>query len=487
MSSFFVNISLMLFLMYMASLVYKYAIFRCSARTKEVLFIALAIFAGWGAMHYGVQLSESVRLDMRILPLIVAPMFVRSRLSIVMIGVGIGLARLTFGLQAAAWVGFVNLSLMGVLLAALMQLLESKRFSFAKRMTAVILAMNTWNVLFLSVFGVMPTMEYLSDVVPPTYALSLSYGFLFVFVLREFIVEAGRKEALEQANAKLRDQYRIAEERSSELALAKLALEDTNEQLRRSSQYKTDFLANMSHELRTPLNSMIVFSQLLEENAEARFSPEEVRYAGIIRSSGEQLLSMINDVLDLSRVDAGRMELEFDVQSIAEIVQQLEYVFGSLAGQKGLAFATRVEDAVPEFLRTDGRRLYQILQNLLANALKFTESGEVRLTVGLAGLIHGQAGVREVVFAVEDTGIGIAADKQAYIFEAFRQADGSTSRLYGGSGLGLAISQRFAHMLGGRIEVASEEGRGSRFTLHMPLPAPEGAAAARLPVVPGSR
>ncbi len=266
---------------------------------------------------------------------------------------------------------------------------------------------------------------------------------------------------LEQTNSQLEEQTQLLEVQRNDLSRAKIAVETKAEELERASRYKSDFLANMSHELRTPLNSSLILSKLLGDNPTGNLTPEQVRYAQTIHSSGNDLLALINDILDLSKIEAGHMEMHPEPAPVARLVADLTRVFEPVAKQKGLTFATSVADDCPEIIETDRQRFEQVLRNLLSNALKFTEQGEVELTVR-------RAGQGRLAFAVRDTGIGIAADKQRDVFEAFHQADGTISRKYGGTGLGLSISRELARLLGGEIQLESRPGEGSTFTIVLP-------------------
>ncbi|WP_203876013.1 ATP-binding protein, partial [Planobispora takensis] len=310
--------------------------------------------------------------------------------------------------------------------------------------------------------------------------------------LRERSDELQRQqEELRRSNAELEDkaallakQNRAIEIQNFQIEQARRTLEERAEQLAISSRYKSEFLANMSHELRTPLNSLLVLAKLLTENTEGNLTAQQVEFARTIHGAGSALLQLINDILDLSKVEAGRMDIHPQQISLPKLVDYLESTFAPLAQDKGLSFAVQVDPSVPQELRTDEQRLQQVLRNLLSNAIKFTPNGEVRLRV-----IHAQPDVAFVdetlrdaggilAFEVVDTGIGIAADKLEVIFEAFRQADGTTSRKYGGTGLGLSICREIARLLGGEIHVISEVGGGSTFTLYLP-PSYGGPLAAR--------
>ncbi|BCF91883.1 response regulator [Paraburkholderia largidicola] len=282
-------------------------------------------------------------------------------------------------------------------------------------------------------------------------------------------LEAQQAE-LEQTNVQLEDYAKRLERQKSDLLEAQDELAANAARLEQSSRYKSEFLANMSHELRTPLNSSLILARLLQENRTGNLTEEQVRYAETIHASNSDLLVLINDILDLSKVEAGQISIDSETVPVDSMLQSLREMFEPMAAAKHLQFSVERAPGVPETFVTDGQRVTQILRNLLSNALKFTEHGEVALTVG--------AGDADTLrFDVRDTGIGIAADKLELIFEAFQQADGSTSRHYGGSGLGLSISREFARLLGGRVSVASEPGKGSVFTLWLPLQGPADAQA----------
>ncbi|GHH00237.1 histidine kinase [Comamonas sp. KCTC 72670] len=279
---------------------------------------------------------------------------------------------------------------------------------------------------------------------------------------------------LEEKATLLEEQNRRVEEKNNEVERARVSLEEKAEQLTVISKYKSEFLANMSHELRTPLNSLLILAKLLSDNKDGNLSSKQVEYANTIYASGGDLLSLINEILDLSKVEAGKMQVEPRDIVLTELNQFIERSFLPVAEQKGLSFTVEVAPGSPRHIRTDPQRLQQVLKNLLSNAFKFTDEGGVQLEVKLA-----EAGSRfdhpvlrasrqVLAFVVTDTGIGIAKDKQRLIFEAFQQADGSTARKYGGTGLGLSISREIAKLLGGEIQVSSEPGRGSSFTLFLP-------------------
>jgi signal transduction histidine kinase/DNA-binding response OmpR family regulator/CHASE3 domain sensor protein len=265
-----------------------------------------------------------------------------------------------------------------------------------------------------------------------------------------------QQEELQQANTELEERGMLLEERNDEIR-------KKADELELSTRYKSEFLANMSHELRTPLNSILLLSRLLAENAEETLNADQVEYARVIQASGNGLLGLIDEILDLSKIEAGQMTLEYLTVSVQEITAELQSLFGMLAREKDLAFIVDIAPDVPLTLETDRVRLGQILKNLISNALKFTQQGNITLAISRATDLVGG-----LCFSVKDTGIGIAPDKQALVFEAFQQADGSTKRKYGGTGLGLSISRELARLLGGDITLNSQVGQGSTFTLCIP-------------------
>ena len=287
---------------------------------------------------------------------------------------------------------------------------------------------------------------------------------------------------LEATNSQLEEHARLLEDQKEALSDSQRELVGKAADLERSSQYKSEFLANMSHELRTPLNSTLILAKLLADNKEGNLTEEQVRFASTIGSAGNDLLVLINDVLDLSKIEAGKAEVEVDRVTLPRLVDSLARTFQPMAAEKGLAFSAALEPGAPERIETDGQRLGQILKNLLSNAVKFTDTGEVTLRVRAAG-------DDAVAFAVGDSGIGIDAEQHELVFDAFRQADGSTHRKYGGTGLGLSISRDLAELLGGAISLHSAIGRGSVFTLTLPrvyVPPAESAAAAEPAIAPKS-
>ncbi|HTU43545.1 MAG TPA: HAMP domain-containing protein [Bryobacteraceae bacterium] len=289
-------------------------------------------------------------------------------------------------------------------------------------------------------------------------------------------------EELQKTNAQLQEKALLlaeqnmeVETKNREIEQAKQALEEKAEQLALTSKYKSEFLANMSHELRTPLNNLLILARVLADNADRNLNPKQVKFAETIHSSGTDLLALINDILDLSKIESGKMDVEVGNIRFVEVQDYCTRTFRHVADGKGLEFGIDVEPQLAnEVIRTDAKRLQQVLKNLLSNALKFTEHGSVRLRIdpvtsgwSVAHPVLSKA-KSVIAFSVADTGIGIAHEKQRIIFEAFQQADGTTSRKYGGTGLGLSISRELARLLGGEIRLQSSLGRGSSFTLYLP-------------------
>src|SRR5690606_36296154 len=289
-----------------------------------------------------------------------------------------------------------------------------------------------------------------------------------------------QQEELRRTNDELQDkalllvkQKEEVEAKNKEVEEARRSLEEKAEQLQLTSKYKSEFLANMSHELRTPLNSLLILAQQLYENAEGNLTEKQVRYAKTIHSCGDDLIQLINDILDLSKIESGFISTNIAPVNLTEIATFVETTFRPISEARNLRFSIHQDNDLPAAFDTDIQRLNQILKNLLSNAFKFTEKGGVSLRIFRAkdGWRSNPAldAARSVIaFSISDTGIGIPIEKQMIIFEAFQQAEGSTSRKYGGTGLGLSLSRGLAELLGGTIELDSTPGRGSTFTLYLP-------------------
>jgi HAMP domain-containing protein/signal transduction histidine kinase/DNA-binding response OmpR family regulator len=290
-----------------------------------------------------------------------------------------------------------------------------------------------------------------------------------------------QQEELQQTNEELEEKAQLlseqkteVEQKNREIELARRALEDKAEQLALTSKYKSEFLANMSHELRTPLNSMLILSKMLSDNIEHNLTPKQVEFAETIHSSGTDLFGLINEILDMSKIESGTMPVEVEDVPLSDIKVDMERTFSQLAQEKQLEFGIELATNTPSIIRTDSKRIQQVLKNLLSNAFKFTDKGKVTLSMALvenAGQFDNELLNRAdqvIAFSVTDTGIGIPKDKHRIIFEPFQQADGTTSRNYGGTGLGLSISREIARLLGGEIKLTSVPGAGSTFALYLP-------------------
>ncbi len=290
-----------------------------------------------------------------------------------------------------------------------------------------------------------------------------------------------QQEELQQANSELEEKAQLLEEKNASINQAKEAISLKAEELSLSSRYKSEFLANMSHELRTPLNSILILARILKENKLSNLSEEQIKYAGVIHNAGTDLLALINDILDLSKIESGKVDLVIEKIKPIAIKSQIDSLFNELAKQKEIHFDFKLNDNLPENIITDQTRVEQIIKNLLSNAFKFTrKGGNITVEVGVAQqqqIKYNQSLLEQedpIYFAVTDSGIGIPEDKQQVIFEAFQQEDGSTSRKYGGTGLGLSISRELANLLGGEIQLKSEVGIGSTFMLIIPRKLGEG-------------
>jgi len=283
-----------------------------------------------------------------------------------------------------------------------------------------------------------------------------------------------QQEELQVVNEELEEKNELLERQKKEVETARRGLENKAAELAQASKYKSEFLANMSHELRTPLNSLLLLAQSLAENKEGNLTPSQSESAEVIHASGTDLLNLINEILDLSKIEAGRMDLNITTVNTGELVSSLRAGFQHMAREKAISFNVSASEDIPANIMTDRKRLDQIIKNLASNAIKFTDTGNVTITISPcpADTDLSRSGLhpeKSLAVAVSDTGIGIAPDQQRIVFEAFQQADGTTTRRYGGTGLGLSISRELAQLLGGEIQLESETGKGSTFTLFIPV------------------
>src|SRR5690606_20239290 len=272
------------------------------------------------------------------------------------------------------------------------------------------------------------------------------------------------QEELMQSNQELEERSKLLEEKNQLIAERNLEIQKKAEELALSTKYKSEFLANMSHELRTPLNSILLLSRLMVENVEDNLTEDQVESAKVIQSSGSSLLTLIDEILDLSKIEAGKMKLEYEHVALTDLRNDLLSLFLPIVDEKGLVVKVEIEEGIPGYIETDKLRVEQVLRNLVSNAIKFTPKGHVMLSIAP------KSGNPDYIqFIVKDTGIGISPDNQKIIFEAFQQADGSTRRKFGGTGLGLSISREIARLLGGEITLTSKPGEGSTFCLVIPV------------------
>ncbi len=304
--------------------------------------------------------------------------------------------------------------------------------------------------------------ELVEDALQESEAQTLAAASMNERLLEQQVAMKHQQEELTATNEELFQQSDLMEQQTVELKIAHDEAEAKAEALEEANRYKSEFLANMSHELRTPLNSLLILSRSLAENDEGNLSDEDVESVEIIQESGTHLLDLINDILDLSKVEAGRMTLSSEEVSFESLSDSMRGRFNHMATDKGISFIVELNDQLPESFVADGSKLGQILTNLIGNSIKFTQKGEVKLSIS-------QEDNKTLAFAVSDTGMGIAEDQQAAIFEAFQQADGSTTRVHGGTGLGLSIALRFAELMSGGIRLKSVLGEGSTFLLTLPL------------------
>ncbi|OMF05899.1 hypothetical protein BK127_31805 [Paenibacillus sp. FSL H7-0331] len=459
--TFLISLSVLITSAYLFNLCFKYIFQHATWKVKQAGLVGIFIFAGWLAMFFGVQGQGSTLFDLRALPIVFGTLFFRDPRLVLIISVGIAISRYTIsGFTAQAFTGSINILLLGCLAAFLVALYRKKAWSYNRKAIISIISMNTLQVIGIATFASIPRLNYLQHIAPYTYPAALLLNAFFVFILKDFYEEQLRAQKNKTMNLVLRKQKRELEEKALQLQLA--------------SQYKSEFIANMSHELKTPLNSIIALSQLLQEEDRSRYSEEEISYGKIIHTSGNELLKMINDMLDISKMETGKMEIVLEMVSVLELVQLVQHQFVPITNQKSLQFKVDLQESVPVFIVSDAQRLVQILRNLLTNAVKFTDQGSITMQIYMdkdsrSGHNRLEKSEDWIVFCIQDTGIGIDKGKQHLIFEAFQQENGTFTRRYGGAGLGLSISLKLAGLLGGTLDLQSTKGEGSGFFLRLPV------------------
>lgn len=462
-AAFFTSITILITFTFLFNLIYKYAFQRTSDSVKQISMIVGFIALGWLAMKFGVRYNGSAIFDLRNVPIIFATLVFRDPRTILAIGFGIALARFGInGMSASAFTAFCNISTLGIVGSMLVGLYRRRpNWGYPVKAAVSLVTINALQVGGILAYGALDRVNYATHILPYSLPATLLLGTFFLFIIRDFFLDQQRAVQLKLTNEAL-------EKRTSELLDTQKMLEEKAELILQASKYKSEFMANMSHELKTPLNSIILLSQMIGESEDGMRPEDNRRYANIIQASGEQLLHMINDILDLSKVEAGKMDIVLDILSLSDTVELLYRQMKPLAEVKNLELRLHVNEDVPQTLLSDGLRLGQILRNLLVNAVKFTDNGYVALLVSTERPANG-ASDSQVVFTVKDTGVGIEKSKQELIFEAFRQEDGSINRRFGGTGLGLSISLQLATLLGGTLSLKSEKGEGSEFSLRLPI------------------
>ncbi|WP_054025170.1 sensor histidine kinase [Bacillus sp. FJAT-28004] len=417
--TFFTNLSILITCAYLSNILYKNFLNRTSSIMKNSLLIVTFILSGWLAMMVGVELGKGPVFDLRSVPIIFATLIFRNPRHVLIIGLGISASRyFVNGITPNSLTGSINIAIMGLVAAGLVILYEQRPlWSYRMKATISLLTINVVQVTGIAIFGALSREFYLKEIMPYTLPLSILLGAFFLFIINDFYKEQLRSDELRNNNLLLMEQTK--------------ELEDKAIQIMKSSKYKSDFLSNMSHELRTPLNSIIVLSELIRENTASKEHNENFEYADMINSSSNELLRTINDILDLSKMEAGKMDINWGEVSVEDVTELVYHEFFQMAEKKQLSFEVIIEEEAPQMLVSDGQRLSQIIRNLLNNAIKFTDQGGVTLRVYKDQLTDC------IVFAVKDTGIGIDEENQQRVFDTFSQEDSTIQRKYEGTGLGL--------------------------------------------------
>ncbi|GMK40036.1 hypothetical protein PCCS19_30910 [Paenibacillus sp. CCS19] len=389
-SVFFINLSVLITIAYLFNIGYKYLFPSISGRMKQGISVFVFILAGWLTMLFGLRVGETQLFDLRFVPLIMAILVFKRPSTFIIIGIGIGVGRLMYdGVNETSWAGCMNMTLLGVFAAAINAFLQAVDWRFVWKTTVAVILINLLNALDIAMMGSIGFSEYWHEVAPITLPLSTLLSGFFVFMIRDFHKEQQRIDELRGMNIILRRQ-------TKELREAKRDLEEKARQLMLASKYKSEFLANMSHELKTPLNSILLMSQLIRDNDDERYGMDEVRYGEIINAAGNELLQLINDILDLSKVEAGKMDIVIEPISPLDLVQMLQAMFQPMADQQSLPFVVEIAEDVPYTMYTDALRVNQIMRNLLVNAFKFTEQGSVTLRIAMETMTDTAATKRRI-------------------------------------------------------------------------------------------
>lgn len=324
---FVLNMGMLITIAYLASVFYKYVVIRTSSRVKQISSVLVLIFAGWISTVFGFQLTDEVVFDLRYVPLIVAVLTYRQPYSVIIVGIGIGLSRLTFGITDATLAAVLNMSVLGVICAGLNIWMRRSNYRLIIKGILVTVIVNVVNSINIAIVGVIPATYFFSHIMPYTLPTGILLSLIFAFILRDFQNEQNRILLIQSTN-------RLLSVQKEELQKAQIVLEDRAKQLMIASQYKSEFLANMSHELRTPLNSVINFAQMISENADTMDQEDIVRFANMIDQSGQELLTLINDILDLSKVEAGRLDIVLEDISVAQLTEDAMSHFQLVAEKK---------------------------------------------------------------------------------------------------------------------------------------------------------
>lgn len=449
--SFLVNISCLIALAFIASTAYKHIAARVSQTTVSVLTIAFAIFMGWASMYFALEISSIIKFDLRFVPLLIATFLLKRPAPLIFIGVGIGLLRFTFGINDAAAAGFINLSILGFVCAVIHYGLGKANWRLRWKIAFIIVAVNLVNVVNIAVFGIIPAGEYFQTIVPSMLPLSLVLSGFFSFMVWDVRLEQERILKIEQFNGQLRQQ-------TEELQAVSQELEEKTHQLAISSQYRSEFLANMSHELRTLLNNILLLAQLQKENWDTITHEENEHYAEMINTAANDLYRLINDIMELSKVESGKVDILFEEVNLSELPYALHRNFEQMAAQKGLSIKVVRSEDVPDILYSDAFRVQQILKTMLTNAIKLTRRGVITLemcNVETSGLDDSPA--EWIALSVSNTDSLQAQERLDMSVDLSRQAN-----------IALSICSELAKLLDGYLTFRKDKEDGLKYTLYLP-------------------